>query len=129
MVYDEGFDVNIGDFSFFAFSKYAPNPHRSHYSNKKDKWLSMCYSTLLGWYHKGNSWGCFFATKDNESPNKVTNGEVNNKLLVVEGTVKKMDDSSSSFDDVRFKENSSEILVSKSVTTSFPNIYLNIFLI
>ena len=98
MVYDEGFDVNINDYSFFAFSKYAPNSH--------DKWYSMCYSTLLGWFHKGDDWGCFYATKDNESPNAITNGEVNNKLLVVEGTVKKQDDNG--FDDLRFKENRNE---------------------
>lgn len=106
MIYDEGFDVNIDDFSFFAFSKYSPNPKKNPFLSKKDKWVSMCYSTLLGWYHKGDDWGCFFATKDNENPNKITNGEVNDKLLVVEGTVKKQTDN---YDLMRFKENSKKL--------------------
>jgi len=102
MVYDEGFDVNIDDYSFFAFSKYAPNPRANPFSGKKkEKFVSMCYSTLLGWFHKGDEWGCFFATKNNEKPNKITNGEVKDKLLVVEGTVKKQDND---FKLMRFKE-------------------------
>jgi hypothetical protein len=104
MVYDEGFDVNIDEYSFFSFSKYFPNPRKNPFSSKKkEKWVSMCYSTLLGWFHKGDEWGCFFATKDNENPNKITNGEVDNKLLVVEGTVTKLKEDNS-FDNMRFKE-------------------------
>jgi hypothetical protein len=103
MVYDEGFDVNIEDYSFFSFSKYAPNPKADLFVNNKDKWVSMCYSTLIGWFHKGDKWGCFYATKDNESSNHITNGEVNNKLLVVEGTVKNQNDEND-FEHIRFKQ-------------------------
>lgn len=66
MVYDEGFDINIGDYSFFAFSKYSPNTSKKKFffTNKKNsKWVSKCYSTLIGWYHKGDEWGCYYAEK------------------------------------------------------------------
>jgi Cathepsin C exclusion domain len=103
MVYDEGFDINIEDYSFFTFSKYSPNPNQFNYfGTKKDKWVSMCYSTLLGWYHKGDSWGCFYGHKTNESPETITNGEVSNKMVVVENTVKNKDENE--FDFLRFKQ-------------------------
>ena len=123
MVYDEGFDVNIDDYSFFAFSKYAPNPRANPFSGKKkEKFVSMCYSTLLGWFHKGDEWGCFFATKNNEKPNKITNGEVKDKLLVVEGTVKKQDNS---FDAMRFKEQSKKININIKHLSQIVNYLLN----
>lgn len=104
MVYDEGFDVNVQDYSFFSFSKYAPNPDKMEFysGNKKSRWVSMCYSTLIGWYHKGDSWGCYYAYKNNESPETITNGEVMNKMIVVENTVKRKDDSEFNF--MRFKQ-------------------------
>jgi len=104
MVYDEGFDVNVEEYSFFAFSKYSTNPNQSEFfsGNKKNKWVSMCYSTLLGWYHKGESWGCFYGHKNNKNSDFITNGEVNNKMIVVENSVKRKDDSV--FDFMRFRE-------------------------
>lgn len=104
MVYDEGFDVNVEEYSFFAFSKYSPNQNESKFfsGNKKNKWVSRCYSTLLGWYHKGESWGCFYGNKNNENSNLITNGEVDNKMIVIENTVKSKDNSV--FDFMRFRE-------------------------
>ena len=85
MVYDEGFDVLIEDYSFFAFSKYALNDNSKPGINSR--WVSKCYSTLVGWFHKGNKYGCFYAEKTGENPDQVTNGEASNKLLVFENTV------------------------------------------
>ena len=81
MIYNEGFDILAENYSFFTFNKYT-----------LDKgWKSMCYATLVGFYHKGdNHWGCFYAEKIGEDPNKITNGDLKDKLLVVEGTVKKI---------------------------------------
>jgi len=61
MVYNEGFDILVEDYSFFAFSKYAMNDNSK--SDVSSRWVSKCQSTLVGWYHKGNKYGCFFADK------------------------------------------------------------------
>merc|ERR1711939_432222 len=42
MIYDEGFEVNINDQTFFAFSKYK---------TKGSETLSYCGKTFPGWYH------------------------------------------------------------------------------
>jgi ABC-type antimicrobial peptide transport system permease subunit len=44
-------------------------------------------STLVGWFHKGNKYGCFFAEKVGVNADEITNGEPGNKLIVVENTV------------------------------------------
>lgn len=85
MIYDEGFDILIEDYSFFAFSKYSPD--------KIHKWVSKCYSTLIGWYHKGDEWGCFYAEKQGENPEEKTNTESTGGVVVVEGTVQSKDSS------------------------------------
>lgn len=85
MVYNEGFDILIDDYSFFAFSKYAFNDNSK--SDVTSRWVSKCYSTLVGWYHKGNKYGCFYAEKSGVNADEITNGEPGNKLLVVENTV------------------------------------------
>lgn len=86
MVYNEGFDVLVDDYSFLAFSKYSLNDGSN--PEISSRWVSKCYSTLVGWYHKGDQWGCFYAEKiSHGDPNQVTNGEPGNKLLVVENTV------------------------------------------
>ena len=85
MVYNEGFDILVEDYSFFAFSKYDLNDNFK--SDITSRWTSKCYSTLIGWFHKGNKYGCFYAEKIGENPNEITNGEISNKLLVVENTV------------------------------------------
>ncbi len=90
MVYNEGFDILAGKRSFFAFSKYAKNNNKN--SNIDTRWVSKCYSTLIGWYHIGpKKWGCFYATKIGQNPDEVTNGEPKGKLLVVANTVKTID--------------------------------------
>jgi hypothetical protein len=85
MVYNEGFDVLVGDYSFFAFSKYALNDNSR--PDISSRWISKCYSTLTGWYHKGSEYGCFYAEKMGVNADEITNGEPGNKLLVVENTV------------------------------------------
>jgi len=90
MVYNEGFDIIAGKRSFFAFSKYAKNNNLN--SEIVTRWVSKCYSTLIGWYHIGlKKWGCFYATKIGQNPEEVTNGEPKGKLLVVANTVKTID--------------------------------------
>lgn len=120
MVYDEGFEIIVDDYSFFAFSKYVPNKKASlsqRIRDNKSKWSSMCYSTLIGWFHKKDHWGCFYAEKVGENPQKITNGEVSDKLHVVEGKVEKM----------RFKEkddyepNTSFIETSNQLGANFKN--------
>jgi len=59
MIYDEGFEVNINDQTFFAFSKYK---------TKGSKSLSYCGKTFPGWYHPvkdvdAKKWGCYHGIK------------------------------------------------------------------
>ena len=92
MVYDEGFDILIGDQSYFAFSMYTPRGRISGVPGGKKKWDSKCHATLNGWYHVGNKWGCFYALKQNVGdPYKPTNGEVEGKNIVLEGVIKSQD--------------------------------------
>lgn len=104
MIYNEGFDILAEDYSFFTFSKYTPDK----INLGKKSWKSMCYSTLVGFYHKGkNLWGCFYAEKVGEDPNKITNDDLKDKLWVVEGTVKKISkmklkEVNNVFDDLNF---------------------------
>ena len=92
MIYNEGFDILVNNRSYFAFSKYSKNDKKN--KRFKTKWVSQCYSTLVGWYHIGKEkWGCFYAKKIVENPNQVTNGEPNGKLMVVEGQIKKINNS------------------------------------
>jgi hypothetical protein len=90
MVYNEGFDIIAGKRSFFAFSKYAKNNNEK--KNIDTRWVSKCYSTLIGWYHIGpKKWGCFYATKIGQNAEEITNGEPKGKLFVVANTVKTLD--------------------------------------
>lgn len=87
MVYDEGFDIIIGNQSYFAFSMYTPKPNPVG----GNKFNSHCFATLNGWYRIGDNYGCFYGVKNNEDdPYKITNDEVSNKQDVVEGVVKKV---------------------------------------
>jgi len=100
MVYDEGFDIIVGNQSFFAFSMYSPRGRLSGVPGGKKEWDSKCGATLNGWYHVNNRWGCFYGVKVNEgNPYKVTNGEVSNKNIVLEGVIKSKDDSNFFNDD------------------------------
>jgi hypothetical protein len=100
MVYDEGFDIifNQGDSlkndrSYFVFSKYGKNNSPSQ--SIKSKWVSYCYSTLIGWYYQGDQWGCIYGYKLGVNKDEITNGEAENKLNVVEGVVSRKEDSNS----------------------------------
>lgn len=124
MVYDEGFDILVEDYSFFAFSKYAPQMSKKNIRSiftqeKKPSWVSMCYSTLIGWYHKGDYWGCFYAEKQNVNSKQITNNEVENKLVVVEDTVKSVSDDNQPVSS--FIENKFQSYGMESLTSEFKN--------
>lgn len=106
MVYNEGFDIVGEGYSFFAFSKYGPEKLPDKSLMMKPIWKSMCYSTLVGFYHTSPShWGCFYAEKVGFNPNEITNGDVKDKLHVVEGTVKKIAKMKFKEENVVFEEN------------------------
>jgi len=62
MIYDEGFEVAIGDSVFFAFSKfeYVQDANTGERVN-----VSHCDQTEVGWYHNPgrNLWGCYTGRK------------------------------------------------------------------
>jgi hypothetical protein len=101
MVYDEGFDIVFNrnkslknDRSYFVFSKYGLNKEAS--SSIKSKWVSYCYSTLIGWYYIEDYWGCMYGFKLGVNKDEVTNGEAQNKLNVVEGEISNRDSNNES---------------------------------
>lgn len=60
MIYDEGFEVQVGDHTYFAFSKFemVNSPHgRTN--------VSHCDQTEVGWYHNKarDQWGCYVGRK------------------------------------------------------------------
>jgi cathepsin C len=90
MIYDEGFDFNFNkgtkDYrSYFAFLKYGPNDNKN--PSIKSKWVSYCHTTLVGWYHIGDQWGCFMGTMVGKSDTEITNGEAEKKQVVTEGSM------------------------------------------
>jgi len=60
MVYDEGFEVNVGDLSFFAFSNFTFQGDPSLKHN-----VSNCNETIVGWYQTKDrkQFGCYYGTK------------------------------------------------------------------
>lgn len=50
MIYDEGFEINIADYSFFTFSKYESD---------NVEFKSVCDQTLVGWYNNNGKKGCY----------------------------------------------------------------------
>merc|ERR1711998_432674 len=61
MIYDEGFEVNVANHKYFAFSYFKQGSTEHH---KK----SVCHMSFPGWYHNaknpdGKSWGCYYAAK------------------------------------------------------------------
>lgn len=61
MIYDEGFEVQVGGRVYFAYSKYGPNKGTSLSSDKVAGYTSHCDETMVGWVHGANNenWGCF----------------------------------------------------------------------
>jgi cathepsin C len=66
MVYDEGFNIEFDNFSFFAFSQY----HIDKKSTNVKNYVSQCYSTCVGWYNTKDKtkWGCYRAFKNAVNP-------------------------------------------------------------
>jgi len=61
MIYDEGFEVNVGGHKYFAFSYFKKGSKDKH--NK-----SVCHMSFPGWFHSAKnpdskSWGCYYAAK------------------------------------------------------------------
>jgi cathepsin C len=81
MVYDEGFNIESENFSFFAFSKYEINK-----TSNKSNFNSKCFSTCVGWFHNKDKskWGCYQAFKLDVNPHKVTSFNSKNNLVIVE---------------------------------------------
>merc|ERR1712216_17566 len=60
MMYDEGFEVLLGNQKYFAFSKYTKTSVKSKHS------VSHCDKTFPGWFHadpEKNTWGCYYGVK------------------------------------------------------------------
>jgi len=57
VVYDQGFEVQIGGKKYFAFS---------YFEEHSGKAISYCDKTFNGWYHNsdGSNWGCYYARKN-----------------------------------------------------------------
>ena len=54
MIYDEGFELSIGDYTMFTFSKYFPEGR---------DYKSDCGNSLVGWYNNKHTMerGCYMA--------------------------------------------------------------------
>ena len=92
MVYDEGYEITIGDKNsdnyknYFIFLKYSKNDHKT---KAQSVWVSHCSQTLIGWYHIGSdNWGCFRGHKDILNFSQITNGEASDKQIVLENSIK-----------------------------------------
>jgi len=61
MIYDEGFEINIDQTKYFAFSRY--------FSGDDGAFESDCSTTLVGWYNneKTGDRGCYRAEKKDKS--------------------------------------------------------------
>ena len=90
MIYDEGYEISFKNHNFFVFSRYGDNKRKKPDINSK--YVSYCYSTLIGWYRIDNKWGCFYGYKIGVDRNEVTNGEAENKQKVVQNEISKQSD-------------------------------------
>ena len=61
MVYDEGFEVEIGDLNFFAFSNFSFESQKTSTMHN----VSHCDETMVGWYHNKDrtKFGCYYGSK------------------------------------------------------------------
>lgn len=62
MIYDEGFEVAMQEYVYFAFSKFSFTDGPEGQNN-----ISHCGETQVGWYHNAarNRWGCYIGKKVN----------------------------------------------------------------
>jgi cathepsin C len=70
MIYDEGFEVAVGDFVYFAFSKFTfTDAARTHN-------VSHCDETQIGWYHNAerSKFGCYVAKMVNSHADQPESG-------------------------------------------------------
>lgn len=67
MVYDEGFEVAVSGFTYFAFSRFefVPDPHAENGRRN----ISHCSETQVGWYHDTarKQWGCYVGKRLNST--------------------------------------------------------------
>eukprot|EP00929_Paragymnodinium_shiwhaense_P000522 TRINITY_DN10075_c0_g3_i1.p2 TRINITY_DN10075_c0_g3~~TRINITY_DN10075_c0_g3_i1.p2 ORF type:complete len:598 (+),score=159.03 TRINITY_DN10075_c0_g3_i1:134-1795(+) len=63
MVYDEGFEVNVGGMSYFAFSNFTFKPKVKGHAGPRN--VSHCGETMVGWYRTTDraKYGCYFGVK------------------------------------------------------------------
>lgn len=64
MIYDEGFEVKLGDQSFFAFSNFTFEKDPKNRFAKPHN-VSHCDQTMVGWYQdaKRTQFGCYYGYK------------------------------------------------------------------
>jgi len=64
MVYDEGFEVNVGGLNFLAFSNFTFEENPKDILHKKQS-VSHCGDTMVGWYRdvKRTQFGCYYGKK------------------------------------------------------------------
>jgi len=67
MVYDEGFEVVVGGFNFFAFSNFTFEVNTSD-PLKKTYNVSHCGDTMVGWYQNQDrtKFGCYYGSRVSE---------------------------------------------------------------
>jgi len=83
MIYDEGFEVAIGDTVYFAFSKFSfTDADRQHN-------ISHCGETQVGWYHdvSRSRWGCYVGKKVNADANDAENTASKAQLPIIQEKV------------------------------------------
>lgn len=128
MVYDEGFNIQFKNFSFFAFSKYIIEE-----SSGNKNFKSQCYSTCVGWYHTinqiDNKWGCYKAVKNVPEPNKITYLNTKNTLNIVEPGAENLNSNLNNFNtNTNFilptlpEENESQSLINSVMKMQFRSI-------
>lgn len=96
MVYDEGFEIQIADYNFFAFSKYAKKfgkAAKDGDDSEIEGYESICGRTWLGWVKKKNKWGCFYGEKEDgegrRENKEVFEGSEGEKIVEREDLIKK----------------------------------------
>ena len=119
MVYDEGFNMDFENLSFFAFSKYFIDKSNT----SKTQFNSMCYSTSVGWYHNKDKtkWGCYTAKKQGVNPNELTGKDTKNNVNILEPTNNLENNIIKSMLNMQFKSIGSEITFSNSLEKTNKN--------